>query len=98
MSFLRPHIVRSAQDGARLTLDRYNFMRAAQAGLPIQPSWLMPDDSVTDLPGLQRDPNTGLLDLRGFRRTDELSAAPAAAPDVSKPDNAAAVAAPVRQP
>ncbi|WP_323000090.1 type II secretion system secretin GspD [Castellaniella sp.] len=89
MLFLRPHIVRTAQDGARLTLDRYNFMRAAQAGLPIQASWLMPDDAVTDLPGLQRDPNTGLLDLRGFRRADELSAAPG---------NAAPVAAPVRQP
>lgn len=89
MLFLRPHIVRTAQDGARLTLDRYNFMRAAQAGLPIQASWLMPDDAVTDLPGLQRDPNTGLLDLRGFRRADELSAAPG---------DAAPVAAPVRQP
>lgn len=98
MLFLRPHIVRTARDGARLTLDRYNFMRAAQAGLPIQPSWLMPDDAMTDLPGLQRDPDTGLLDLRGFRRAEEFSASPAAAPDLLDPDDAAAVAAPVRQP
>ncbi|MGB3275014.1 MAG: type II secretion system secretin GspD [Castellaniella sp.] len=94
MLFLRPHIVRTAQDGARLTLDRYNFMRAAQSGLPIQASWLMQDDAVTDLPGLQRDPETGLLDLRGFRRADEFSAAPAGA---TAPGGAAAVAAPVRQ-
>ncbi|MFT0531440.1 type II secretion system secretin GspD [Castellaniella hirudinis] len=71
MLFLRPHIVRTAQDGARLTLDRYNFMRSAQTALPIEASWLMPGGAVTDLPGLQRDPATGLLDLRGFRRADE---------------------------
>ncbi|MFC4299551.1 type II secretion system secretin GspD [Castellaniella hirudinis] len=98
MLFLRPHIVRTAQDGARLTLDRYNFMRAAQAGLPIEASWLMPDDAVTDLPGLQRDPDTGLLDLRGFRRADELSSAPAAPPGGPLPGNAAAVTVPVQRP
>ncbi|MGB3422919.1 type II secretion system secretin GspD [Castellaniella sp.] len=98
MLFLRPHIVRTAQDGARLTLDRYNFMRAAQAGLPIEASWLMPDDAVTDLPGLQRDPDTGLLDLRGFRRADELSSAPAASPGGPLPGNAAAVTVPVQRP
>ncbi|CDM24315.1 General secretion pathway protein D [Castellaniella defragrans 65Phen] len=95
MLFLRPHIVRTAQDGARLTLDRYNFMRAAQAGLPVQASWLMPDDVMTDLPALQRDPGTGLLDLRGFRRADE--AAPAAGAPAD-PDAAPAVAAPVGRP
>jgi general secretion pathway protein D len=77
MLFLRPHIVRTAQDGARLTLDRYNFMRAAQAGQPIPASWLMPDDVMTDLPALQRNPDTGLLDLRGFRRADDAATDPA---------------------
>ena len=94
MLFLRPHIVRTAQDGARLTLDRYNFMRAAQAGQPIPASWMMPDDVVTDLPELQRDPDTGLLDLRGFRRADE---APPAAGAPAHPD-AVAVPAPVPTP
>jgi len=68
MVFLRPHIVRTAQDGASLTLDRYNYMRAAQAGLPVRASWLVPGATAAKLPEIQRDPGTGLLDLRGFNR------------------------------
>src|SRR5690606_21242030 len=34
MIFLRPHIVRDARDSASVTLDRYNYMRAAQSRLP----------------------------------------------------------------
>ncbi len=68
MVFLRPHIVRTAQDGASLTLDRYNYMRAAQAGLPVRASWLVPGAATAKLPDIQRDPATGLLDLRGLRR------------------------------
>ncbi|MGB3290820.1 MAG: type II secretion system secretin GspD [Burkholderiaceae bacterium] len=65
MVFLRPHIVRNAQDGAGLTLDRYNYMRAAQAGMPVRAaSWLLPDSNAAALPPIQRDPSTGLLDLR----------------------------------
>jgi general secretion pathway protein D len=65
MVFLRPHIVRSAEDGAGLTLDRYNYMRAAQAGLPVRASsWLIPDAGRATLPEIQRDPASGLLDLR----------------------------------
>lgn len=67
MVFLRPHIVRNAQDGAGLTLDRYNYMRAAQAGLPVRAaSWLVPDATTATLPAIDRDPSTGLLDLRGL--------------------------------
>ncbi|NGM88473.1 type II secretion system secretin GspD [Parapusillimonas sp. SGNA-6] len=66
MVFLRPHIVRNAQDGAGLTLDRYNYMRAAQANLPVRAAnWLVPDASTASLPEIRRDPATGLLDLRG---------------------------------
>lgn len=96
MLFLRPHIVRNAQDGARLTLDRYNFMRSAQSNLPVEPSWLMRGDTVTDLPGLQRDATTGLLDLRGFRRADE--AAPIGQGDGGQSPSALAVPAAVDQP
>lgn len=64
MLFLRPHIVRSAVDSASLTLDRYNYMRAAQGGVPVRGTWLLPDASNARLPDIQRNPNTGLLDLR----------------------------------
>lgn len=65
MVFLRPHIVRNAQDGASVTLDRYSYMRALQTGRPVQDSWLMPDASAsTLLPDFQRNEQTGLLDLR----------------------------------
>lgn len=74
MVFLRPHIVRNAQDGAGLTLDRYNYMRAAQAGMPVRAaSWLIPDASTATLPAIQRDPGTGLLDLRGLETIDPAS-------------------------
>lgn len=69
MVFLRPHIVRNAQDSAGLTLDRYDYMRAAQAGLPVRAaSWLVPDPTTATLPPIQRDPGTGLLDLRGLEQ------------------------------
>lgn len=65
MVFLRPHIVRNAQDGASVTLDRYSYMRALQANRPVRDSWLMPDASAsTLLPDFQRNEQTGLLDLR----------------------------------
>ncbi|MCC2595591.1 type II secretion system secretin GspD [Pusillimonas sp. MFBS29] len=64
MVFLRPHIVRNARDGASLTLDRYNYMRAAQSGLPARSTWFSPDAATQQLPEVIRDPGTGLLDLR----------------------------------
>ncbi|NYT86005.1 type II secretion system secretin GspD [Pollutimonas harenae] len=64
MVFLRPHIVRNARDGASVTLDRYNYMRAAQAGLPVRSTWFAPDAAVQKLPEILRNPSTGLLDLR----------------------------------
>jgi general secretion pathway protein D len=74
MVFLRPHIVRNAEDGAGLTLDRYNYMRAAQAGMPMRAaSWLIPDATTATLPAIQRDPGTGLLDLRGMENSGPAS-------------------------
>lgn len=64
MVFLRPHIVRNAQDGASVTLDRYNYMRAAQARLPLRSTWLAPDNGSASLPVIERNPDTGLLDMR----------------------------------
>ncbi|TEA80027.1 type II secretion system secretin GspD [Allopusillimonas ginsengisoli] len=64
MIFLRPHILRSAQDGASVTLDRYNYMRAAQSGLPPRSTWFAPETGMAPLPDIDRNPDTGLLDLR----------------------------------
>ncbi len=64
MVFLRPHIVRNARDGASVTLDRYNYMRAAQARLPARSTWFSKDAAMQQLPDIQRDMSTGLLDLR----------------------------------
>ena len=88
MVFLRPHIVRTAQDGASLTLDRYNYMRAAQAGLPVRASWLVPGATTAKLPEVQRDPESGLLDLRNFNRDAPPPEAPQpqAAPAPMRPE------------
>ncbi|MBC7203026.1 MAG: type II secretion system secretin GspD [Pusillimonas sp.] len=66
MVFLRPHIIRNAQDSASITLDRYNYMRAVRANLPDDASWLASDTDVAPLPAVDRNPGTGLLDLRGL--------------------------------
>jgi len=64
MVFLRPHIVRDARDSAGVTLDRYNYMRAAQAQLPPLDSWINRGGDMTTMPAFDRNPATGLLDLR----------------------------------
>lgn len=65
MVFLRPHIVRTAQDSAGITLDRYNYMRAAQAAMPPLNSWISNNVNPATLPAFEQNPETGLLDLRG---------------------------------
>ena len=89
MVFLRPHILRTPQDSASMTLDRYNYMRAVQASLPPRSTWFAPDASTNALPGIDRDPGTGLLDLRVPE-----AAAPSPAPAPGQPDPAARPAAP----
>jgi len=69
MVFLRPHIVRNARDGASVTLDRYNYMRAVQANLPPLSTWLASDPGTAPLPGFELNPETGLLDLRPPQNT-----------------------------
>lgn len=89
MVFLRPHIVRTAQDSASLTLDRYNYMRAAQDNLPVRASWLVPGAEAASLPDIQRNAATGLLDLRSAPRTeppaDVLQVQPVAVPMRAQP-------------
>nr|WP_313795173.1 aminotransferase class I/II-fold pyridoxal phosphate-dependent enzyme [Staphylococcus warneri] len=62
MVFLRPHIVRNAQDSQSLSLDRYNYMRAVQTGLPDRSTWFHPDAGHMVLP--QAAGSSGTVDLR----------------------------------
>jgi len=93
MVFLRPHILRTAQDSASMTLDRYNYIRAVQAGLPPRSTWFSPDGSTSALPEIGRDADSGLLDLRmPASAPAPVPAAPA--PATGQPDADARPAAP----
>ncbi|WP_312320899.1 type II secretion system secretin GspD [Stenotrophomonas sp.] len=50
MVFLRPHVVRDPAAGQRLTRDRYDYMRNAQAGAQPASSWALPDMQAPQLP------------------------------------------------
>lgn len=50
MVFLRPHVVRDPASGQRLTRDRYDYMRNAQAGAQPVQSWALPALSAPQLP------------------------------------------------
>ncbi|WP_416057393.1 type II secretion system secretin GspD [Stenotrophomonas maltophilia] len=50
MVFLRPHVVRDPAAGQRLTRDRYDYMRNAQAGAQPVQSWALPALNAPQLP------------------------------------------------
>ncbi|RRU12285.1 type II secretion system protein GspD [Stenotrophomonas sp. 278] len=50
MVFLRPHVVRDPAAGQRLTRDRYDYMRNAQASVQPLSSWALPDMQAPQLP------------------------------------------------
>ena len=79
MVFLRPHIVRDSRDSASVTLDRYNYMRAAQQNTPQRATWFAPDSQMAPLPNIEQNKASGLLDLRS------MSPQPAVATPVSSP-------------
>lgn len=88
MVFLRPHIVRNAQDTRRVSLDRYDYMRRAQDNSRPQSRWTMPDmptPTLPALPGLPVRPGDPLTPHNGAigNRLDE--AGPARAPDAGVP-------------
>lgn len=89
MIFLRPHIVRNAADGASLTLDRYNYMRAAQARLPLRSTWFSSNEGMTPLPVFDQNASTGLLDLRNPEQGQHLAPPPDANPWGPAPEPAA---------
>ncbi len=50
MVFLRPYVVRDARRSASVTMDRYDYMRRAQAGAQPGKHWLLPDLQAPMLP------------------------------------------------
>lgn len=74
MVFLRPHVVRDPAAGQRLTRDRYDFMRHAQASAQPASSWALPDMAAPqlppqDLPLLGEGGTQGLQDTPAARGT-----------------------------
>jgi general secretion pathway protein D len=52
MVFLRPVVVRSAQDSVSFTADRYEYMRAQQEATQVKPSLILPRYSAPVMPPL----------------------------------------------
>ncbi len=50
MVFLRPYVVRDANRSASVTMDRYDYMRRAQAATQPSNHWLLPDAQAPMLP------------------------------------------------
>ncbi|WP_459618320.1 type II secretion system secretin GspD [Bordetella sp. 2513F-2] len=50
MVFLRPYVVRNGEQGASLTLDRYDYMRRQQSQARPNEHWLLPDMDAPLLP------------------------------------------------
>lgn len=50
MVFLRPYIIRDAEVGRSITLNRYDFIRRAQGNLKPEHSWALPDMDMPLLP------------------------------------------------
>lgn len=53
MVFLRPTVIRSNEQSANLTADRYNFIRNLEIGAQPAPSLVLPDMKAPQLPPLQ---------------------------------------------
>ncbi|MEZ0194160.1 type II secretion system secretin GspD [Pseudomonas qingdaonensis] len=54
MVFLRPYIIRDAEVGRSITLNRYDFIRRAQGGLKPAHSWALPDAQMPLLPSAEQ--------------------------------------------
>jgi len=79
MVFLRPLVIRDSTAAARVTGDRYDYIRDVQGSQRLPPSLLLPNMPPPELPPLSPDPETPgaaapLLDLR------ERSAPPSTSP------------------
>ncbi|VFR25306.1 General secretion pathway protein D [plant metagenome] len=72
MIFLRPHIVRSAQDSSRVSLDRYDYMRRLQDNARPESHFALPDTDSPQLPALDDKGQPVSLDLRPENVDDTL--------------------------
>lgn len=61
MVFLRPTVIRSNEQSANLTADRYNFIRNLEIGAQPAPSLVLPDMKAPQLPPLQEGQMAGGL-------------------------------------
>ncbi|BBO58946.1 type II secretion system secretin GspD [Mycoavidus sp. B2-EB] len=86
MVFLRPVIIRNAQDAQRVSLDRYDYMRAQTTNFGSD-NWLMRDQNTPVMPSAPLPLDQGGTTLPAF--TPQLRAAPSV-----KQDQAPASAAP----
>jgi general secretion pathway protein D len=58
MVFLRPVVVRDSDSASRLSLDRYDQIRAQQQRAQPEPSFVMPINESPVLPPIERTPGT----------------------------------------
>jgi hypothetical protein len=71
MVFLRPLVIRDSTAAARVTGERYDYIRDVQGSQRLPPSALLPDMPTPQLPpfpgdvGMQGQGVAPLLDLRG---------------------------------
>ena len=57
--FLRPMILRSADDSHGVTADRYDYIRQLQGDSRLPPHWLLPEFPPSDLPPMPGRPQAG---------------------------------------
>jgi len=80
MVFLRPYVVRDANRSASVTLDRYDYMRRAQAATQPSNHWLLPDAQAPMLPPAGAGAGSVSNNVYDFRGNPQAQAArPAAA-------------------
>ncbi|WP_447919306.1 type II secretion system secretin GspD [Achromobacter aegrifaciens] len=74
MVFLRPYVVRDANRSASVTMDRYDYMRRAQAVVQPGQHWALPDMQAPMLPppGSAPTVSNNAYDLRPEQQTETL--------------------------
>ncbi|MGE8690543.1 MAG: type II secretion system secretin GspD [Achromobacter sp.] len=78
MVFLRPYVVRDARRSASVTMDRYDYMRRAQAGAQPGKHWLLPDMQAPMLPppGSAPSVSNNAYDMRPEQLADTMRRPP----------------------
>ena len=69
MVFLRPYVMRDANRAAGVTMDRYDYMRRAQAGAQPGDHWLLPNQQAPMLTAPGSAPSVSAMPTTCGRRT-----------------------------